>query len=261
MKKLEFEGRYYRMYPPERFDGYVYEKICVDLERTAFVLVDVYGLGFSEEDSALAHDHPSLSNNKLFEMEKKIICQHIKPALDAARSVHLPIIYISNSGPRIYIKNSEIAKQMKRTINQDFEELFREDNVDPFEYHYGKGNTFLKHSKIIEPREGDYYIRKYYYSGFYETRLDSLLRNLDIKTIVYVGFSADCCLHSTMIDGLNRNYETILLRDCTLAVEIPGEDKELYFTERIVKWAECFLGRTATSEDFIEACNKLTNIK
>ena len=74
---------------------------------------------------------------------------------------------------------------------------------------------------MIAPQSDDYYIRKYVYSGFWDTRLDSLLRNLGIRTLVCAGFAADICLLGTMIDALYRNYRIVLLRDATQAVEIP----------------------------------------
>jgi len=252
MKSLDFEGRYYRMYPKDHFLGYAYETVSLDPASTAFVLVDVYGLGFSEEDFD-GHACPSLMGSFMFEKEKDIVCNHIKPALEAARSAGLPVIYISNSGPRIHIKGSELYKQLKRSFDIELDELFKEDNVDPLEYMYGE-NSFLKISKVLTPRPNEYFIRKYYYSGFYETRLDSLLRDLGVKSLVYVGFAADCCLHATMVDGLNRNYETILLRDCTLAVETPEEAESLVLTNRMIHWAEYYLGRTATAADFAKAC-------
>jgi nicotinamidase-related amidase len=183
----------------------------------------------------------------------------IRPALEAARSVRLPIIYACNSAPRIDLAQSEFAKQIKRSSNMVFEEICAEDSVDPREYHYGS-SRFLKHSKIVEPQATDYYIRKLYYSAFKDTRLDALLRNLGTKTLVFVGYAVDVCLHCTMIDALNLNYEVLFLRDCTLSdVEsLPGEVKGSYgFTERMVIWTEINVGRSATSEDFIRACQAL----
>ena len=36
--------RYYRLYPSNQFLGYGYENYVVDMDRTAFLVVDVYGL-------------------------------------------------------------------------------------------------------------------------------------------------------------------------------------------------------------------------
>jgi len=112
-------------------------------------------------------------------------------------------------------------------------------------------------SKLLAPQVGDYFVRKHAYSGFFETRLDSLLRNLRVETIVFVGFSLDVCLMCTMLDALNLNYEVVLLRDCTLASDLPDEAASLAFTRRMVTWAEMVVGRTTTSVEFIAAAEPL----
>ena len=45
--ELRIPGRYYRMYPPEEYGGHAEEMLGLDLEQTAFMLIDVYGLGYS----------------------------------------------------------------------------------------------------------------------------------------------------------------------------------------------------------------------
>lgn len=83
------------------------------------VLVDVYGLGFSDDDMN-AHHRSSLDSWTVYQ-EKQVNVEHIKPALDAARLIGLPMIYISNSAPRIALHNNELIKQLKRSIDFDWE--------------------------------------------------------------------------------------------------------------------------------------------
>jgi hypothetical protein len=113
----------------------------------------------------------------------------------------------------------------------------------------------LKYSEIIRPCPKDYYIRKHTHSAFFDTRLDSLLRNVNCETLVCVGFALDMCLGATMLDALWRNYRVLLLRDCTYAVEIPGIDQMPgAWTEHWVLYTECAIGYTATAENWITAC-------
>ena len=44
-KKITVNTRYFRLFPPEGYLGYAYEEYTADLDRTAFLVVDVYGLG------------------------------------------------------------------------------------------------------------------------------------------------------------------------------------------------------------------------
>jgi ureidoacrylate peracid hydrolase len=143
-----------------------------------------------------------------------------------------------------------------RVTGHAIDELFAERSADDQEYHRGN-STFVEISKLIAPQPGEHFIRKHVHSGFYETRLDSLLRNLGTETIVFVGFALDACLLATMLDAMYRNYDIVLLRDCTLACDLPSEAESLSFTNRMVTWVEMMVGWTATSQQFVTACQKV----
>jgi nicotinamidase-related amidase len=254
MRTLRLPLRHYRAYPQDRFLGHAVEDVDIDLDTSAFLVVDVYGLGLSPEDG---EPYPRTALTAVtVEQEREVTVGRIKPALDAARSVALPVVYLSNSAPRIALDRSEFCRQIRRAFDVDLTVACAEDNVDPRQYHRGS-SSFLKHSKIIEPRPEDYFIRKLYYSGFRDTHLDALLRDLGVRTLIVVGYSVDVCLHGTLLDALYLNYQVILLRDCTLAdVErLPGQPEGgVGFTEWMILWTEMNVGRTATSEQFVRAC-------
>ena len=87
----------------------------------------------------------------------------------------------------------------------------------------------------------------------FETRLDSVLRNLGVETLLCVGFVADVCLRFTLSDAVFRGYRSIFFRDCTLATEFPDELDKLAHTKRTITWIESFLAPSALSSDFIKA--------
>jgi nicotinamidase-related amidase len=255
MSQLQLPGRFYRLYPPGGFLGHAEEPLALDAASTAFLVVDVYGLGFSPDDES-PHAYPSMSSTASLETEKDIVVNRIRPALEAARRAGLPVIYLNNSAPRIAINRSELALTARRCCDMDWEEWGSEEGIDPREYVYGH-SAALKFSKVIEPRPEDYFIRKHAYSGFFQTRLDGLLRNLGIKALVCVGFALDLCLGTTMMDAMNLNYRIVLLRDCTMAMELPHEVADLSFTNRMILWVEYAIGYTSTSESFVGACANL----
>lgn len=65
----------------------------------------------------------------------------------------------------------------------------------------------------IEPQ--DIQIDKYRMSGFWDTPLDSILRNLGKTTLFFGGVNADQCVMATLQDANFLGYDGILLRDCT----------------------------------------------
>lgn len=250
MSSISIQGRYYRQYPPEKFLGHTNKNLLLDLKEIALLVVDVYGLGFDQDGRQSTWS--GMCSDQSIAREGEVIVNHIVPAINACRNVNIPIVYISNSAPRINLANSMYEEVKKNTLNFVTETTYSEPNVDPLEYSRGESNT-LAYSNIIAPKPNDYFIRKHVHSGFFDTRLDTLLRNLGVKTLIFVGFALDVCLGSTMMDALWRNYRNILLRDCTYAIEIPGIDAPGAWTERWITYVESNIGYTATSQELIEA--------
>jgi ureidoacrylate peracid hydrolase len=240
---LQIPGRYYRMYPPEAYLGYAEEMLGLALEQTAFMLIDVYGLGYSPGEPEPGR--PALFYQGSTEVERRVMVEHIKPALEAARRIRLPIIYVNNANQMVAAQYSEFASVLVRTHGLPVEERWE---ADPVEFCF---------SKLVAPGPGEYLVRKQMYSGFFETCLESLLRNLRIKNLVVVGFAANACLQGTLNDALYRNYRIVLLRDCTAAMEYHDTIAEQTITRYVVRYVEAFLGYTATSTDFVRGCEAI----
>lgn len=61
----------------------------------------------------------------------------------------------------------------------------------------------------------DIHVPKYRMSGFQDTVLDSILRNLCVTTLLFAGVNADQCVLCTLQDANFRGYDCLLLEDCT----------------------------------------------
>lgn len=68
---------------------------------------------------------------------------------------------------------------------------------------------------------GDIHVDKFRMSGFWDTPLDSILRNLRVDTVLFGGVNADQCVMATLQDANFLGYDTILLEDCS-ATTSPG---------------------------------------
>lgn len=263
-KNLVVNTRYFRLFPSNGYLGYAYEEYTAPMQNTAFLVVDVYGLGHHTDDPVPTwkegnhdkRDRPALAWKGSADHEAIIVNESLLPALNAARKIGMPVIYLNNSAPKIGLEHSEFGKVLRRQLNTDMERMFAEDNIDPKEYHYGDSDH-VKISKLLEPKEGEYFIRKHVYSGFVGTRLDLLLRHLNIHNLFVVGFSADACLFTTIIDALWHDYKCILLRDCTLANDYDDEQAELLGTKRMIKLMESLYCVSITSKEFVEATENI----
>ena len=66
----------------------------------------------------------------------------------------------------------------------------------------------------LQPEISDIRVDKFRMSGFFDTALDSILRNLNIDTILFAGVNVDQCVFATLIDASCLGYDVILLDDC-----------------------------------------------
>lgn len=67
----------------------------------------------------------------------------------------------------------------------------------------------------LEQKAEDIRVDKYRMSGFWDTPLDSILRNLCKTTILFAGVNADQCVMATLQDANFLGYDCILVKDCT----------------------------------------------
>jgi ureidoacrylate peracid hydrolase len=73
----------------------------------------------------------------------------------------------------------------------------------------------------LEQADGDIHVRKHRMSGFWDTPLDSILRNLRLDTLLFAGVNLDQCVLHTLADANFLGYDTILVEDCS-ATTNPG---------------------------------------
>ncbi len=64
----------------------------------------------------------------------------------------------------------------------------------------------------VEP--GDVHVAKHRFSGFQDTPLDSILRNLRVDTLFFTGVNADQCVLCTLQDATFLGYDCVLVEDC-----------------------------------------------
>jgi len=246
VSKFEIPIRYYCWYPPHEHIGYQEETLTLDKSKTALMLVDVYLPDKYDPDLADEDQSGSLSE-KDYELWRGRIETGVVPTLNAARSLGIPVVYVCNQNFEISHQNSAFGKKLKRSLGLKVEQEFQ--NV-VLESQYAKGQMGrLNFIEAVAPQPGEYFIGKTVYSGFFNTPLDSLLRNLGIETLITAGFRLDACLLGTVMDALYRNYRVILVRDVTLGCELPHEINQTTFTERMILHFEALIGETVTVGD------------
>jgi nicotinamidase-related amidase len=61
---------------------------------------------------------------------------------------------------------------------------------------------------------GDICVDKFRMSGFWDTPLDAILRNLRVDTLFFAGVNADQCVVWTLADANFLGYDCVMLEDC-----------------------------------------------
>jgi ureidoacrylate peracid hydrolase len=234
MPTLVLPSRYYRYQPP----GAATETLELDTARTALLLVDVYGAGYDDD----ASDEGLAGIYEPNPVIRDIIRDRIRPVKDAARDIHLPTIYLTNYLSPGLNEGNEWRNMSLRTCDVDVLQAWR------------PPTPILEHSKIIAPDEQDVVVPKQMYSGFFETNLESVLRNRGVRDLVVVGFDSRICLGTTVTDALYRNYRVVVLRDCVRTFEFPETQDGEWANFLAIRHIEANVGYTATAADFIEAC-------
>lgn len=80
----------------------------------------------------------------------------------------------------------------------------------------------------------DFEVRKQRFSGFPDTELDSLLRNLGARTLFFAGINTDRCVFETLTDAAACGYDCVLLRDaCATVSPAEIEAAVIWLVERL----------------------------
>jgi ureidoacrylate peracid hydrolase len=71
----------------------------------------------------------------------------------------------------------------------------------------------------LAPRDEDFIIEKPDYSAFYETQLTTLLKRLQIRTLIITGILTHACLLHTVFDAFVRDFDVIVVSDTVASYE------------------------------------------
>ena len=84
----------------------------------------------------------------------------------------------------------------------------------------------------LAPAAGDHVVVKHRFSAFVGTDLALLLRSLEVSTLYHVGFFTNVCVESTVRDAAMSDLDTIVLADCTAALDDEVHEASLRAMDR-----------------------------
>jgi nicotinamidase-related amidase len=236
------------------------------IEQVGLVSVHCWNLGEATGPYAIGIDaHCPGEAADWVPTAREIIADHIKPVLEAARKAEMAIFHLAQHAYAAkYPQYQEIAADPElrapkppapvagcvrpRSVAEQWQDEYGTDFPGP---------VWMTHADAFDIAEAvrpmpDEYV---FLNGW---QLNGLCRRMDIDTLFYVGFMADLCLVN--IPGAIREmsakfkYRCIVLRECTTAYEFGDTYAGKWMTRAAIRLIESGLGYSASSQDFVAAC-------
>ena len=92
----------------------------------------------------------------------------------------------------------------------------------------------------LEPQDGDHVVEKMRMNGFYETRLDILLRGLGAEQLIITGAWTNMSIEHTARHGADAGYEVVIASDGTSTINEEWQQAALnYAVTNVGKVATC----------------------
>ncbi len=138
----------------------------------------------------------------------------VKSVIAHCRKHAIPVIYTVFSRTHAYLD---------RPTSGDFmPNRYPELGIDQSEY-FVKGAVWFE----IAPLKGDIVIHKPSYGAFYDTPLDTILRNLGKDTIIITGTLTNFCCGMTARQGYERGFKVVFGSDVTATDDPDRQEPEL----------------------------------
>ena len=162
----------------------------IERERTALLVIDMQN-DFVKEGAIL--EVPKIRSQ----------IPKIKRLIETCRELEVPVIYTK----QVYRPDSKV-----RTLIMDMLPLLAKDGLRD-----GTEGAEIYHE--IEPKHGDTIVKKMGFNAFYNTDLESVLRNINgrrnVDTVVICGTVTNICCESTARGAFERDYKVVFGSDIT----------------------------------------------
>ncbi|UTD29391.1 cysteine hydrolase family protein [Bradyrhizobium sp. WD16] len=179
--------------------------VTFDLARTAIIIVDMQN-DFCHPDGWLGQIGVDVA-------PARTPIQPLQALLPALRQADVPVIWLNwgNRPDRLNLSPSLLHVYKPFGTGTGLGDPLPGSGARVLE----RGSWSAAIVEDLEVAPGDIHVAKYRMSGFQDTELDSILRNLDVTTLLFAGVNADQCVLCTLQDANFRGYDCLLLENCS----------------------------------------------
>ena len=180
------------------------QRVTIELARTAVVVVDLQN-DFCHPDGWLAHIGVDVG-------PVRAPITPLQRLLPALRSRDVPVIWLNwgNRPDRLNLSPALLHVYKPSGTGIGLGDPLPGSGAKVLER--GSWSAAIVDELTADP--SDIQVAKYRMSGFQDTELDSILRNLGVTTLMFAGVNADQCVLCTLQDANFRGYDCLLLEDC-----------------------------------------------
>ncbi|NIM97704.1 MAG: isochorismatase family protein [candidate division Zixibacteria bacterium] len=157
----------------------------------------------------------------------------IKTLIEHCRSKNIPVIYTVYSNTHNYLDRPKTLKFMPL--------LYSELDID-FSIFFVNGQVWHE----LAPREDEIVIKKSSYGAFYDTPLETILKNREKDTVIICGTITNCCCGTTARQAYERSFKVIFGSDVTAPDDPETQEPELKVLRK-------GFARVLTAEEIIKA--------
>src|SRR2546425_2537960 len=153
------------------------------------------------------------------------VVENVKRLAEACRAAGIPVIHVH------YIVEDG-APGLK--LNAPLFEGVKEANA------LVRGSWGAAPADGLEPEKGDHVVEKMRMNGFYDTRLDILLRGLGVETLIITGAWTNMSIEHTARHAADAGYRAVVASDGTSTVDDEWQNAALnYAMQNVALVATC----------------------
>jgi nicotinamidase-related amidase len=179
--------------------------LTIDLARTAIIVIDMQN-DFCHPDGWLAHIGVDIA-------PARAPIGPLQRLLPALRTRDVPVIWLNwgNRPDRLNLSPALLHVYKPAGTGIGLGDPLPRSDARVLE----RGSWSAAIVDELTADASDIHVAKYRMSGFQDTELDSILRNLGVTTLMFAGVNADQCVLCTLQEANFRGYDCLLLEDCT----------------------------------------------
>jgi nicotinamidase-related amidase len=180
------------------------QRVCIDLRRTACIVVDMQN-DFCAPGGWLHHIGVDIA-------PARRPIEPLRRLLPPLRRAGVPVIWLNwgNRPDRLNLSPALLHVYKPNGRRVGLGDPLPASGAPVLE----KGSWAAAIVYELAPEDGDIRVDKYRMSGFWDTPLDSILRNLAVTTVLFAGVNLDQCVMCTLQDANFLGYDCILIEDC-----------------------------------------------